>query len=132
MLRDIGPSHHNATAHLITAQAHALPYRSPPRVIAWPVPKTSNLASRTDATNGLLTPQSRRKRTPEDAHHLESIPETAERPACRPLQVDPTALRQPCFGELYTRLHGPVSEVSRSSACVLDAPQEALREACWM
>ena len=119
MLLDVGPSHHNAAAHLIIAQAHALACISPPQTIAWPVLKSRDVTSRTHATNGLLTPQSRRKRTPEDAHHLESIPETAERPACGTLQADPASLRQPCFGELPVTLHGPcVSKVMQSSACV--------------
>ena len=46
----------------------------------------------------LLTPQSRRKPTPEDARHLDSIPETAEKLPRRALPDDPAALRQPFFG----------------------------------
>lgn len=58
----------------------------------------------------LLTPQSRRKPTPEDARHLDSIPETAEKLPRRALADDPSALRQPFFGAhpavhpSYTRL----------------------------
>ena len=107
----LAPSRHNATAHLSIAQAHALAYVGPPWKVAWPVPNSRYLTCRTDATNGLLTPQSRRKRTPEDVHHLDSIPETAERPACRTLQANPTSLRQPCFGELRFTLRGPDSKV---------------------
>lgn len=55
---------------------------------------------RTEATRGLLTPQSRRKPTPEDARCLESIPETTEKPPRRGLIEDPSALRQPYFGVL--------------------------------
>ncbi len=46
----------------------------------------------------LLTPQSRRKPTPEDARHLDSIPETAEKMPRRAVADDPSALRQPFFG----------------------------------
>ena len=59
---------------------------------------------RTEATRGLLTPQSRRKRTPEDAHHLDSIPETTEKPPRTALADDPSTVRQPNFGtQLNTR-----------------------------
>jgi len=59
---------------------------------------------RTEATRGLLTPQSRRKRTPEDAHHLDSIPETTEKPPRMALADDPSTVRQPNFGtQLKTR-----------------------------
>lgn len=58
------------------------------------------VACRTEATRGLLTPQSRRKPTPEDARCLESIPETTEKPPRRGLVEDPSALRQPYFGSL--------------------------------
>ena len=61
---------------------------------------------RTEATRGLLTPQSRRKRTPEDAHHLDSIPETTEKPPRTALADDPSTVRQPNFGtQLKTRCH---------------------------
>lgn len=46
----------------------------------------------------LLTPQSRRKPTPEDGRHLDSIPETAEKPPRQTLADEPSALRQPFFG----------------------------------
>ena len=46
----------------------------------------------------LLTPQSRRKPTPEDVRHLDSIPETAEKLPRRAPADDPSALRQPFFG----------------------------------
>jgi len=61
---------------------------------------------RTEAARGLLTPQSRRKRTPEDAHHLDSIPETTEKPPRTALADDPSTVRQPNFGtQLNARCH---------------------------
>ena len=65
----------------------------------------------------LLTPQSRRKPTPEDVRHLDSIPETAEKMPRQAPADDPSALRQPFFG---AHRAGPLVTIPPLPNCHVD------------